>query len=75
MKGAIPLTNKKDQESSGLANRYYEQEDYQRNDQLSSGLATTHEQVSDTLAEGEIHAVIDDVNGKDIPVERKGYDE
>lgn len=68
--------NKKDNENSTkLAARTYSPEDYNKQDQLSSGLATTHEQVSDSYAEGEIKAVIDDVNGEDIPVNRKGFDE
>jgi hypothetical protein len=69
------MENKNNQDSSNLANRYYSSEDYKKKDQVSQGLATTHEQVSDTFTEGEIKAVIDDVNGEDIPVERKGYEE
>jgi hypothetical protein len=61
-------------ESSKLAGRTYDVSDYQKNDQLSAGLATTHEQVSDAYVEGEIKPVIDDVNGQDIPVERKGFE-
>jgi hypothetical protein len=59
--------------STEIAGRIYEPSDYQKKDQLSSGLATTHEQFSDTYAEGEIGAVIDDVDGKDIPIPRKGF--
>ncbi|WP_075981689.1 YozQ family protein [Bacillus massilinigeriensis] len=62
-------------EQAGIADRVYEPEDYQKKDQVSSGLATTHEQVSDTFTEGEIHAVLDDVSGEDIEIPRKGYDE
>ncbi|WP_449539277.1 YozQ family protein [Ferdinandcohnia sp. Marseille-Q9671] len=58
-----------------LAARQYDPSDYQKNDQLSSGLATTHEQVSDAYMEGEIKAVIDDVKGKNIEIPRKGYEE
>lgn len=61
--------------SSDLANRYYEPEDYKRKDQLSSGLATTHEQVSDSYMEGEIDGVIEDANGKNIKIDRKGFAE
>ncbi len=57
-----------------LAGRYYEVEDYKREDQLSSGLATTHEQVSDSYMEGEIQPVIEDVNGKDVEIPRTGYE-
>lgn len=74
-KGEYIMKGKANQDSSKLANRYYTPEDYKKNDQLSSGLATTHEQVSDTYTEGEIRPVIDDVNGKDIEIERKGFDE
>ncbi|USK76958.1 YozQ family protein [Peribacillus frigoritolerans] len=58
-------------ESSEVAGRIYDVSDYKREDPLSSGLATTHEQVSDTYAEGEIKAVIDDVNGRDIEVTKE----
>ncbi|MGN7179126.1 hypothetical protein BK139_02780 [Paenibacillus sp. FSL R5-0490] len=68
--------NKKDNNNgTNIAGRYYEAEDYNRNDQLSSGLATTHEQVSDAYMEGQADAVIEDVVGVDISIPRKGYDE
>ncbi|ENH97888.1 hypothetical protein J416_03006 [Gracilibacillus halophilus YIM-C55.5] len=35
-----------------IAERNYEAEDYQRKDELSKGLAKTHEQATDTLKEG-----------------------
>ncbi|MFE4132453.1 YozQ family protein [Peribacillus sp. YIM B13482] len=62
-------------ESSEIAGRIYDVSDYKREDVVSSGLATTHEQVSDTYAEGEIKAVIDDVNGKDIEIKKEGSEE
>lgn len=68
------MNDKVNEESSKLANRYFNPEDYKKEDQLSSALAETHEQVSDTFTEGEIKAVIDDVNGEDIPIERKGFE-
>lgn len=58
-------------ESSEVAGRIYDVSDYKREDPLSSGLARTHEQVSDTYAEGEIKAVIDDVNGRDIELTKE----
>ncbi|WP_264739251.1 YozQ family protein [Cytobacillus firmus] len=68
--------NKKDKnDGTNIAGRYYETEDYNRNDQLSSGLATTHEQVSDAYMEGQADALIEDVVGVDISIPRKGYDE
>lgn len=73
-KGDIHMKDKLNEESAKIANRYFNPEDYQKEDQMSSALAETHEQVSDTFAEGEIKAVIDDVNGEDIPVERKGFE-
>jgi hypothetical protein len=54
--------------STEIAGRTFHTSDYQKSDPLSKGLATTHEQVSDAYMEGEIGAVIDDVNGKDIPL-------
>jgi hypothetical protein len=72
----VSYMDKKDnKDSEDIAGRYYETEDYKRNDQLSSGLATTHEQVSDTYMEGQADAVIEDVVGVDISIPRKGYDE
>jgi hypothetical protein len=61
-------TPKNQNEQLDLAGRQYEVEDYNRNDQLSSGLATTHEQVSDSYMEGEIAPVVEDADGKDIPL-------
>lgn len=69
------MDKKEKKSSSEIAGRYYSPDDYQKNDQVSSGLATTHEQVSDTFTEGEIGGVMEDVAGKDIPLERKGYDD
>jgi hypothetical protein len=51
-----------------LAGRDYQVEDYNRNDQLSSGLATSHEQVSDSYMVGEVDSLIGDVNGKNIAI-------
>ncbi|HZH59552.1 MAG TPA: YozQ family protein [Metabacillus sp.] len=60
-------------ESAKVAGKTYEVEDYKANDTLSSGLATTHEQVSDAYMEGEVNAVIDNVDGEDVQVKREGY--
>lgn len=60
-------------ESAKVAGKTYEVEDYQSNETLSSGLATTHEQVSDAYMEGEVNAVIDNVDGEDVQVKREGY--
>jgi hypothetical protein len=41
-------------ESNQIAGKEYEVEDYKSQDELSSGLATTHEQASDGYMEGSI---------------------
>ncbi|WP_173915702.1 YozQ family protein [Halobacillus sp. Marseille-Q1614] len=55
---------KNKQESVG--DRKYQPEDYEGKDQVSKGLASSHEQVSDTLTEGTIDGSIDavDENGQ-----------
>lgn len=50
----LNLTKKQPQDSTKLAGRLYNVTDYQKQDSLSQGLATTHEQVSDAYMEGEI---------------------
>ncbi len=65
------MDQKVPKDSQNLAGRVYDPSDYQKKDQLSAGLAKTHEQFSDTYMEGEIGAVIDDVKGKDIPIGKK----
>lgn len=62
------MYRKKANPNKEVAGSFFHPSYYQENDQLSAGFATTHEQVSDTYAEGEIGAVIDDVNGEDIPL-------
>lgn len=57
-----------DHDSTKIAGRHYKPEDYKKKDALSSGLATTHEQVSDVYTEGQANPVVEDVNGKDIPI-------
>jgi hypothetical protein len=52
-------------DSQNVAGRVYDPSDYQKTDQLSSGLAETHEQISDAYMEGEIGAVIDKSTGKE----------
>jgi hypothetical protein len=60
---------------TAAAGRTYHLSDYYKKGDDSAGLATTHEQVSDTYAEGEIGGVIENVDGEDIPLQRKGYEE
>jgi hypothetical protein len=64
-------TNK---DSLDVAGRIYEVDDYKRKDTLSSGLAETHEQVSDTFIEGETQPVINNINGKDIELKSEALD-
>lgn len=56
------MEKKNNAKVTDVAGRTYHLSDYHKNDEVSSGLATTHEQVSDTYAEGEIGAVIEDNN-------------
>jgi len=65
-KGVFKLDKKNRNENTELAGRTYQPSDYKKNDTLSSGLATTHEQVNDAYMEGEIGSVIEKVKGKDI---------
>ncbi|WP_083402418.1 YozQ family protein [Bacillus sp. MUM 116] len=48
------MVKKNQNESTEIAGRNFDASDYQKSDALSSGLATTHEQVSDTYMEGVI---------------------
>lgn len=70
-KGGVVLEKKFNKESLNIAGKHYQTKDYQGNDQTSTGLAITHEQVSDAYIEGEIKAVLDN-EGTEIP--RKGYE-
>jgi hypothetical protein len=64
---------KNNNENLMVAGRNYDPSDYKSNSDLSSGLAMTHEQVSDAYVEGTVDAVIDDLNGKDVKIPREGY--
>jgi len=66
--------SEKKQTQQNVAGKYYEPEYYKSNSEVESGLATTHEQASDTLVEGTIDGKIDNVQGKDIDIPRKGYE-
>ncbi|MFE0504735.1 DUF4025 domain-containing protein [Peribacillus butanolivorans] len=65
--------SKKD--SLDIAGRIYDVSDYKRKDTLSSGLAKTHEQVSDTYTEGEMQSVVDDVEGKNREIKGEEAEE
>ncbi|MBO8157259.1 MAG: YozQ family protein [Bacillaceae bacterium] len=57
-----------------LAEKNDEPEDNQREDDLSRGLALTHEQASDTLTEGTIDGKIERSDGRDEEIPREGYE-
>ncbi|XKB96279.1 YozQ family protein [Niallia sp. JL1B1071] len=65
------LKKKNADQNTEVAGRVFDPSDYEKKNQLSSGLATTHEQATDTYTEGEIGAVIDDVDGEDIQIGKK----
>lgn len=65
------MKNKLTKDATKLAGRDYNVADYQNSDQLSKGLATTHEQVSDAYMEGEIQQVVENDNSKNIDISRK----
>lgn len=59
--------------STKIAEKNYEPSDYQNKNELNAGLAVTHEQVSDSFAEGNSDAVIDNLEGKNVTIKRKGF--
>lgn len=61
----------KNESSEKVAGRIFSSEDYQSSDEVSKGLATTHEQATDSLTEGTIDGVMENVKGKDIPLKKK----
>lgn len=67
------MKDKLQNSTEDLAARHYQPEDYEKNDQLSSGLATTHEQVSDSYMEGEIQAPFNNTNAKEAKSTDEGY--
>lgn len=69
------MDQKLNKESMQLSDKHYDVKDYDARDQLSSGLAVAHEQVSDTYMEGTVDAKIELSNGEQIDIPRKGYDE
>jgi hypothetical protein len=48
------FTLKKENKETSSITRNFEPKDYNRNDEVSKGLATTHEQVSDYYMSGEV---------------------
>ncbi|WP_057913647.1 YozQ family protein [Peribacillus muralis] len=64
------MDNKKSKEEAlNIAGRVYDVSDYKRDDTLSSGLATTHEQVSDAYNASGITST--DRNKKDSETEKE----
>jgi hypothetical protein len=58
---------------TGIAGRMYDTSDYKKNEELSKGLAITHEQASDSYAEGENGGVIEHSRGGEDELKRRGY--
>lgn len=48
-----------------VAEKTFQHSDYYSNDQLSSGMAVTHEQVSDTYMEGTVDRKVSSKNERD----------
>lgn len=69
------MDQKLSKESMKLSDKHYDVKDYDSKDQLSSGLAVSHEQVSDTYMEGTIDAKTELSNEEQMEIPRKGYDE
>lgn len=64
------MDNKKQNKSTEIAGRTFDTSDYEKNDTLSSGLATTHEQVSDAYTEGEAGGEMKNA-GKGTPLKQE----
>lgn len=48
------MADKKTERSKSVADKTYQYSDYYKDDQLSQGMATSHEQVSDAYMEGTV---------------------
>ena len=59
--------------NTDLAGRIYDTADYKRDDELSNGLAVTHEQASDSYTEGEIGGKIERESGVKEDLNKRGY--
>ena len=60
------------QDSQEIAGKIYTVEGYKQKDTVSSALAQTHEQVSDTFMEGEIDSVIIEGMAESIASDKQG---
>ncbi|WLR56827.1 YozQ family protein [Mesobacillus subterraneus] len=56
-----------------LAGRMYDTSDYQKNDELSNGLAMTHEQASDSYVEGQVGGKIELSSEAQDELNNRGY--
>lgn len=54
LKGEIDMEKKYTERSKSVADKTYQYSDYYGDDQLSIGMSTTHEQVSDVYMEGTV---------------------
>ncbi len=66
---------KNDKNAKSIGDRMYSPEDYDKTDELSSGLAETHEQANDAYAEGTVDGRIERESGKAEEISRKRFDE
>ncbi|MBA9026994.1 hypothetical protein HNP81_002284 [Peribacillus huizhouensis] len=57
------MTNENKKQSE-IAGRHYQVEDMEKNDQISSGFAETHEQVSDHFFSGTVDQLINHQENK-----------
>jgi len=57
-------------DNTNIAGKIYDVKDYHKEDEVSAGLSSTHEQASDTMTEGTIDGVMENVAGKDIPLQK-----
>jgi hypothetical protein len=71
-KGGTFMRENKDK-SNELAGRMYDTSDYHKNDELSKGLAMTHEQASDSYVEGEVGGKIERSSGAEDELNNRGY--
>jgi hypothetical protein len=65
---------KQENKNTEIAGRTYHTSDYQRSDELSNGLAVTHEQASDSYAVGEIGLKEDNKSDEEkAELTKRGY--
>jgi hypothetical protein len=67
------LMKMRESKNTDLAGRVFATADYNRNDELSNGLAVTHEQASDSYTEGEAGGKIERPSGAKDELNNRGY--